>query len=185
MSSVKKQTKGSRVSKKIGSTATEPGAVYMQTQAGSAMLPIHGLRVRAERSRKVYGVSLGMALGDSRQIVAMLRQGLSFEAFERLCAVLEVNQARLAEVCHIAPRTLARREQEGRLQFEESERVYRVAALFERAKEVLGSYEEARRWFKANVRALGGKAPLEYADTEIGAREVEDLLGRLEHGVFS
>lgn len=185
MSSVKKQKKESRGSKGRSGSALEPSAVYTQSQSGFSPLPIHGLRARTERSRKVFGQSLGMALSDSRQIVATLKQGLSFEAFERLCAELEINQARLAEVCGIAPRTLARRKQEGRLQFSESERVYRVAALFDRATEVLGSTEEARRWFKASARSLGGVAPLEYADTEIGAREVEDLLGRLEHGVFS
>jgi putative toxin-antitoxin system antitoxin component (TIGR02293 family) len=40
-------------------------------------------------------------------------------------------------------------------------------------------------WLKSPQKALGGKTPLEYSDTEPGAREVEDLLGRLEHGVFS
>jgi uncharacterized protein (DUF2384 family) len=39
--------------------------------------------------------------------------------------------------------------------------------------------------FEKIQKGLGGKTPLEYADTEPGAREVEDLLGRLEHGVFS
>ncbi len=185
MSSAKKQQKGSPGRKGAGSTASEPTAVYTQSQAAFSPLPVHGVRRGAERSRRVYGLSLGITLGDSRQIVATLKQGLSFEAFERLCAELEINQARLAEVCGIAPRTLARRKQEGRLQFSESERVYRVAALFDRATEVLGSTEEARRWFKAAARSLGGVAPLEYADTEIGAREVEDLLGRLEQGVFS
>jgi uncharacterized protein (DUF2384 family) len=32
---------------------------------------------------------------------------------------------------------------------------------------------------------LGGAVPLEYAETEVGAREVENLLGRIEHGVYS
>jgi uncharacterized protein (DUF2384 family) len=32
---------------------------------------------------------------------------------------------------------------------------------------------------------LDQQAPLEFARTEIGARDVEDLIGRLEFGVFS
>jgi uncharacterized protein (DUF2384 family) len=32
---------------------------------------------------------------------------------------------------------------------------------------------------------LGGAVPLAYAETELGAREVEDLLGRIEYGVYS
>ena len=68
---------------------------------------------------------------------------------------------------------------------DESERVLRLGILFDRAVEVLGSGEGARQWFGTPKKALGGQSPLEYSDTEPGARQVEDLLGRLEHGVFS
>jgi putative toxin-antitoxin system antitoxin component (TIGR02293 family) len=91
----------------------------------------------------------------------------------------------LARVAHIATRTLSRRKKEGHLDTDESERLFRIGALFDRAAEVLGGKEVAREWFKTPLRALGGQSPLEYADTEPGAREVEDLLGRVEHGVFS
>lgn len=74
---------------------------------------------------------------------------------------------------------------EGRLQTDESERLFRIAALYDRAIEVLGDPERARAWFKEPKKALGMKTPLQYADTEPGAREVENLLGRLEYGVFS
>jgi putative toxin-antitoxin system antitoxin component (TIGR02293 family) len=45
--------------------------------------------------------------------------------------------------------------------------------------------EITRQWFKMPAKALGGKTPLEYADTEPGTQEVEDLLVRIEYGVFS
>lgn len=62
----------------------------------------------------------------------------------------------------------------------------RICMLFDRTLEMVGGDQEtARAWFKHPKRALGGKTPLEFADTELGAREVEDLLGRLKHGVFS
>jgi uncharacterized protein (DUF2384 family) len=34
-------------------------------------------------------------------------------------------------------------------------------------------------------KAFGNQSPLDYSRTELGAREVENLIGRLEHGVFS
>ena len=60
-----------------------------------------------------------------------------------------------------------------------------MGVLFDRALEVLGEKEAARHWFKTSNKALGGRSPLEFADTEPGAREVEELLGRIEHGIFS
>jgi putative toxin-antitoxin system antitoxin component (TIGR02293 family) len=54
-----------------------------------------------------------------------------------------------------------------------------------RAVDVLGSQEVARRWLTHPQFGLGGAAPLDYAETEAGAREVENLLGRIEYGVYS
>jgi len=88
-------------------------------------------------------------------------------------------------ISSFATRTLARRKKEGRFHSDESERVLRIASLFDRALQVLHSQDRVQLWFKSPQKGLGGKTPLEYADTEPGAREVEDLLGRLEHGVFS
>jgi uncharacterized protein (DUF2384 family) len=45
--------------------------------------------------------------------------------------------------------------------------------------------EDARTWLTSPVRALGGETPLRYASVEPGVREVERLLIRLEHGVYS
>ena len=48
-----------------------------------------------------------------------------------------------------------------------------------------GDVKGAKRWLRAPKLALGGKTPLDLASTETGARQVEDLIGRLEHGVFT
>ncbi|MEW6754199.1 MAG: antitoxin Xre/MbcA/ParS toxin-binding domain-containing protein [Candidatus Latescibacterota bacterium] len=118
-------------------------------------------------------------------VVEQLRPGLPVAASEELRRALEVSTGVLAEATSIAVRTLARRKREGRLRKDESERVLRIGALRRRATEVLEDPQAARQWLKSPKRALGGATPLEYADTEPGAREVEDLLRRLEDGVFS
>lgn len=92
----------------------------------------------------------------------------------------------LARLIRIPPRTYARRvASNARLKIPEGERAVRIMRLFERAKQVFGSDEDTRRWFDARILALGRKTPLEYAQTEPGAREVENIIGRIEHGVFS
>lgn len=92
----------------------------------------------------------------------------------------------LARLIHIPPRTYARRvASKARLKVPEGERAVRIMRLFERAKQVFGTDENTRRWFNAKILALGRKTPLEFAQTEPGAREVENIIGRIEHGVFS
>jgi len=131
------------------------------------------------------GTFVGICHGSPKQTVERLRRGLPVSVFEELRSALEVPTRALADTTNIAPRTLARRKGEGRLRKDESERVLRICALFERASEVLEDRDAARQWLKSPKRALGGHTPLEYADTEPGAREVEALLTRLEYGVFS
>ncbi len=92
----------------------------------------------------------------------------------------------LTRLIQIPPRTYARRvASKGRLKTSEGERAVRLMRLFERAKQVFGTDENTRGWFNSRILALGRKTPLEYAQTEPGAREVEAIIGRIEDGIFS
>jgi putative toxin-antitoxin system antitoxin component (TIGR02293 family) len=92
----------------------------------------------------------------------------------------------LARLIQIPPRTYARRvANKSRLKATEGERAVRIMRLFDLARQALGNEANARRWFNSRLLALGGRTPLEFAQTEPGAREVENVIGRIEHGVFS
>jgi putative toxin-antitoxin system antitoxin component (TIGR02293 family) len=63
--------------------------------------------------------------------------------------------------------------------------LYRLARLVAIANQYLGGSERARRWLRRPNRALGGLAPLAAIDTELGARQVENILGRIAYGGVS
>ncbi|MCC6144268.1 MAG: DUF2384 domain-containing protein [Candidatus Hydrogenedentes bacterium] len=132
------------------------------------------------------GNYIGLNIKTPAGAVAAVKHGLPVSAAEALGQHLDIPIRSLSKVTNIPERTLLRRKREKEaLKADESERVMRIGLLVERAVEVLGGLEHARQWLKTPNRALGGSTPLDYADTEPGAREVEALLGRLEHGVFS
>jgi putative toxin-antitoxin system antitoxin component (TIGR02293 family) len=118
-------------------------------------------------------------------VVDRVRAGLPYAALEAVATRYEIPTEALVRVLHIPPRTLARRKQERRLRPDESDRLLRLARIAARAEEVLGSRENAAGWLREPIIALGGVSPLDYIDTELGAREVEHTLGRIEHGVYS
>jgi putative toxin-antitoxin system antitoxin component (TIGR02293 family) len=94
--------------------------------------------------------------------------------------------AELAKLIHIPPRTYARRvASRARLNIPEGERAVRLMRVYDRAKELFVTHENTRGWFNAKLIALGGRTPLDFAQTEPGAREVENLVGRIEDGVYS
>lgn len=119
------------------------------------------------------------------QLVEVVQGGLKFDELQALRLDLGLPLDQLAEKLGIARATLHRRKASGRLAPDESDRVIRFARLFRQADEVFGGAVEARQWLAFPQYGLGGAVPLDYARTEVGAREVESLLGRIEYGVYS
>lgn len=126
-----------------------------------------------------------LAAEEPSEMVSTVREGLPTERFDVLRETLDVSSGTLAEVVGITQSTLSRRRKRGTFDKDESERILRVARLVARAMDVLDGLENARKWLTEPARGLGGERPLAFADTEPGAREVERLLIRLEHGVYS
>jgi len=120
-----------------------------------------------------------------RQTIEAIRDGLPAEAFDWLKSELGLTVGELARVVHVSRRTISRRKKEGTLKPDESERVLRLIRLYQRAAEVLGGRDEARAWMQEPNFALGDDIPLHFADTEPGARRLEQLLGQIEHGVIA
>jgi putative toxin-antitoxin system antitoxin component (TIGR02293 family) len=132
------------------------------------------------------GQSLGLTAGTVSGLIREVTRGFSYKALIAFEANSGVSLQSLAETIGIPERTLARRKAAGRLAPEESERLLRLASIFEKAVELFeGDVPAAVQWLAGPKRALENQSPLQYARTEIGAREVENLIGRLEHGVFS
>ena len=143
--------------------------------------------MRGERPGQHWYVALlGLRSFDTPRLVKRLGEGLAFKAFERLCRSLDLSAKELAGLIQISPRTLARRKGHGRLRPDESDRLVRVARVFGRAIDLFeGDAKGARTWLAKGNAALGGVSPLEMVTSEVGAREIDGLIGRLEHGVFS
>ncbi len=115
----------------------------------------------------------------------LIKTGMPVDVFRVLKEWFALSEKDLAETLDISQRTLSRRKGTDKFNKSESEKVLRVLTLMKMAHDLFKDNEIVKDWFKSPNTALGGKTPLEYTDTEPGAREVEDLLGRLAHGVFS
>lgn len=57
-----------------------------------------------------------------------------------------------------------------------------VARIAHYAEEVFGDHDFAEQWLRKPNAALHDRAPVDVARTEIGARRVEAILSRFEHG---
>lgn len=120
---------------------------------------------------------------DLETAVSKISEGLGTGILATIQSRLQLSKQQLSDLILVSPRTLDRRRKENRLPPDESERSYRIARLTDRAYQVLGESDKVARWFSEPNYALGNKIPLELAKTEPGARLIEQLLGRIEHGI--
>ncbi|HUF57644.1 MAG TPA: MbcA/ParS/Xre antitoxin family protein, partial [Thermohalobaculum sp.] len=67
----------------------------------------------------------------------------------------------------------------------EADAIARIIRVRDHAQDTFGRRELAEIWLTEPNPELGGRSPIEMARTDLGAREVETVLGRIEHGVFS
>jgi putative toxin-antitoxin system antitoxin component (TIGR02293 family) len=115
-----------------------------------------------------------------------VRKGLAYSSVLRFQRNTRLSARAIAELIQIPTRTLTRRKSEGKLAPEESDRLVRAARIFGRAIELFeGDSDAARTWLTLPQPALGGLVPLELARTDVGANEVESLIGRLGYGIPS
>lgn len=140
---------------------------------------------RRNRHYVSLGASLGLPQTETDELIKEILAGLSFKALETFSSETSLPVTEIASLIEVPQRTLARRKVVGRLSLEESERLLRLSRIFEEAVALFeGNVDAAVLWLKRPKRALGNKSPLTYSRTELGARQVEDLIGALEQGVF-
>ena len=129
---------------------------------------------------------LGKTVSKPEHLAQLVRRGLPAVSVAALAERLHLGNLALGEKLGIPQRTLTRRlSRASRLTPAESDRTVRMARVYASAVEMIGDREKAIAWLGTPNRALGGDRPLDLLDTDLGARMVEDILGRIAYGVYS
>ncbi|HKS96890.1 MAG TPA: antitoxin Xre/MbcA/ParS toxin-binding domain-containing protein [Terriglobia bacterium] len=129
--------------------------------------------------------TLGRSLASQQDLREAIRAGFPPAVVDKLMRASGLTLKELSSALDLSPRSLQRRRRSGRLARYESDRLYRLARIVALANEYLGDRARAVRWLKHPNRALGGVAPVAALDTEPGARQVENILGRIAYGGVS
>lgn len=116
----------------------------------------------------------------------LIREGIPWEAVSEVKKSLKLKDEEVARILDMSERTLSRlRRSKKRLSASAGDRLYRLIRIFSLAREVFEDDKAARDWLQQPQVGLSGRIPLDFIRTEAGAREVEDLLGRMEYGIIS
>jgi len=141
---------------------------------------------------------------------ALIKKGMPWGVISYIKTAFNLSDEVIAQIIGVSPRTVSRRwksmkapiKKTGavsgkpgkkkapliaseRLSPVESDRVYRFARIIALAEDVFEDKDEALEWLKSPQYGLGGLLPFDMLQTDAGAREVEELLVRIDYGIIS
>jgi putative toxin-antitoxin system antitoxin component (TIGR02293 family) len=126
---------------------------------------------------------LGRRVRSDLDVEDCVRSGLPLEVLGAMLDRAVVNSSELYGWI-IPRRTMAHRiRKKQRLSLEESNRISRVARIYALALDTLGDDTKAQHWLRKSLRQLGGRTPMQMLETDLGAHQVETILGRIGHGI--
>jgi putative toxin-antitoxin system antitoxin component (TIGR02293 family) len=127
------------------------------------------------------GVNTGKQLSER---IAKVREGYPLTELDHVAQLLGVERSQLAKLLGVTVRTLQRKAGTAeRLGPAASDRLARIQRIHELAIHVLGESAKASRWLTSTSRPLGGVAPLQLLDTDLGTQRVQQELREIEFGM--
>jgi putative toxin-antitoxin system antitoxin component (TIGR02293 family) len=151
-----------------------PNGGYAMTQTDYVVEVLGGVKVFREPKRV-----------DAAELRTRIKRGLPYSALESVRDRLKLTLPETADLLNTPVRTLARRKRERKLASIESDRLVRFARDAAHAVAVFGDEGTAADWLRRPNRALAGETPLQLLDTEVGTRQVDDVLSRIEYGIVA
>ncbi len=126
---------------------------------------------------------LGRGVRSPDDLADHVRQGLPFAALSAVMEAYGISRAVVCDVLELSSRNFLRRRDQKRLSPVESDRLYRLARVLAHANRVFEDPDESAEWIQTPNAALGKQQPLTLLDTDIGVQQVDQVLGRIEHGI--
>lgn len=118
-------------------------------------------------------------------LIAISRSGLASKEMVSLAERLDVSGKEIARLLTLSPRTYHRRKPEQVLDPVASERLLLLTKLADHGYDVFEDQHKFNQWLRQPLRILGQQAPLDILDTSQGIKLIDNLLGRIEYGVYS
>jgi putative toxin-antitoxin system antitoxin component (TIGR02293 family) len=128
--------------------------------------------------------AIGRAVRSMDDLADLVRQGLPFQTLAVVMDGYAIERESACRLLHLSHRNYLRRREQGRLSPDESDRLVRVARVLAHANRVFEDAEASAEWIRTPNTALGRRQPLSLLDTDISVQQVDQILGRIEHGII-
>lgn len=118
--------------------------------------------------------------------INMAIEGVTRASIDNLATRLGISKKKLAEdILLVSVKTLERKRPQERLDKKTSSHAMVIAKVMQHAYQVFEDEEKVKNWMNRENRALNARKPIEMLETLSGINLVDDILGRIEEGVYS
>jgi putative toxin-antitoxin system antitoxin component (TIGR02293 family) len=115
----------------------------------------------------------------------LIKKGVPKNALDKTMQMMDFSLDEMSNLLHISERTLRRYDESAHLNIEQSERIIELNNLYQYGVQVLGNLDSFKIWINSPILALGQQKPKSFLDTSLGICMLKNILGRIEHGVYS
>ena len=138
-----------------------------------------------EKEEKPMMAEEPMAIYELKKNVPSLKN-FTFNDFKKIADKVDFTQKEWSDILHISERTLQRYAHDnGFFNTGVIDRILQINKVFERGKEVFGSYERFNLWLRDNPYMLEGRLSIHSLASFDGINLVLTQIGRIEHGIFA
>lgn len=131
--------------------------------------------------------AIGRKVNSTADIIELSAQGMPSKVIRAVQARAHFSNKEISDFLNISPSTYQRRYRQStkKLKKDESEIAFHLSSLIAKGIAVFGDEEKFIQWLHLENTALGGRKPISWLSSQIGRDEILNLLGRIEHGIFS
>lgn len=138
-----------------------------------------------EKEEKPMMAEQPMAIYELKKNVPSLKN-FTFNDFKKIADKVDFTQKEWSDILHISERTLQRYAHDnGFFNTGVIDRILQINKVFERGKDVFGSYERFNLWLRDNPYMLEGRLSIHSLASFDGINLVLTQIGRIEHGIFA
>jgi len=119
-------------------------------------------------------------------LINMVAAGVTKRSIDQLASNLGISRKSMAEnILDVSVKTMERKSAEDKVDKKTSSHAIEIARVMQHAYQVFEDEEKVKRWINRENKGLNGIKPISLFDTLTGLNLVNDILGRIEEGVYS
>jgi putative toxin-antitoxin system antitoxin component (TIGR02293 family) len=184
-----------KLKKPVSSVVKEPAVLYKTNSRRESYLAVAPTK-HAKSPSKKESHPITRWLGGTQLVASSIKsdfdlinagsEGISKSSVDALANYLGISRKSMAEdIFDLSVKTLERKAPADKMDKRTSSHALEIAKVMQHAFEVFEDEEKLKRWLNKEHRALNGMKPVALFDTMTGLNMVNDILSRIEEGVYS